>query len=122
MTQHCTRYVVADNTGAREVMHIRTLRGGKLDAATLGDVIVGTVKKSIPRGAVAKKSLVKGIIVRTTKPYRRPDGSVVRFDDNAIVLINPDNRPIGTRVFGPIAREIRDRGFREIVSLAPEVV
>lgn len=122
MTQLRTHFTVADNTGAREVSQIRTLRGGKLDGASLGDVIVCSVKKAIPHANVAKKSVVKGVIVRTTKPYRRPDGSVIRFDDNAVVLINNDNRPLGTRVFGPIAREIRDRGFREIVSLAPEVL
>jgi large subunit ribosomal protein L14 len=122
MTQLRTRYKVADNTGAKMVMHIRTIKGGKVNAATLGDVVVGSVKKAIPHGTTGKKSVVKGVIVRVTKPYRRPDGSVIRFDDNAIVLINNDGRPIGTRVFGPIAREIRDKGFKEIVSLAPEVL
>lgn len=122
MTQPRTRFKVADNSGAREAVHIRTIRGAKLNAAGIGDVVVLTVKKAIPHGTVAKKSVVKGVIVRTTKPQRRPDGSVIRFDDNAVVLINNDNRPIGSRVFGPIAREIRDKGFREIVSLAPEVL
>lgn len=122
MTQPRTLYKVADNSGAKEAMHIRTIRGGKLNGASLGDVVVLTVKKAIPHGTVSKKSVVKGVIVRTTKPYRRTDGSVIRFDDNAVVLISNDNRPIGTRVFGPIAREIRDHGFREIVSLAPEVL
>jgi large subunit ribosomal protein L14 len=122
MTQPRTKYVVADNSGAREIMHIQTIKGGKHNAATLGDVIVGTVKKAIPHGTTAKKSVVKALIVRTTKPHRRPDGSVIRFDDNAVVVISDDNKPVGTRVFGPIAREIRDSGFREIVSLAPEVL
>jgi large subunit ribosomal protein L14 len=122
MTQLQSQYKVADNSGAKQVMHIRTVRGGKHDAATLGDVVVVTVKRAIPHGTVGKKSVLKGVIVRTTKPHRRSDGSVIRFDDNAVVLINNDNRPIGTRVFGPIAREIRDSGFREIVSLAPEVL
>jgi large subunit ribosomal protein L14 len=122
MTQLRTRYKVADNTGAKMVMHIRTIKGGKVNAATLGDVVVGSVKKALPHGTTSKKSVVKGVIVRVTKPYRRADGSVIRFDDNAIVLINNDGRPIGTRVFGPIAREIRDKGFKEIVSLAPEVL
>ena len=122
MTQQRTQYKVADNTGAKLIMHIRTIKGGKLDAATIGDVVVATVKRAIPHGTVGKKSVVKAVIVRTTKPHRRPDGSMIRFDDNAVVLINNDGRPIGTRVFGPIAREIRDRGFREIVSLAPEVL
>jgi large subunit ribosomal protein L14 len=122
MTQPYTRLHVADNSGAKELLHIRTIKGGKLNAATVGDVIVGSVKKGIPHGTVAKKSVVKGVIVRTTKPLRRPDGSMIRFDDNAVVIIGNDNKPIGTRVFGPIAREIRDKGFREIVSLAPEVL
>lgn len=122
MTQLRTRFKVADNSGAKEVAQIQTLKGGKMDAATLGDVIVVSVKKAQPNGTVAKKAVAKAVIVRTTKPHRRPDGSVIRFDDNAVVIINKDNRPVGTRVFGPIAREIRDRGFREIVSLAPEVL
>ncbi len=122
MTQIRTIFNVADNSGAKQLMQILTIRGGKRDAASLGDVVVGSVKKALPHGNVSKKSVVKGIIVRTTKPHRRPDGSVIRFDDNAVVLINNDGRPLGTRVFGPIAREIRDRGFREIVSLAPEVL
>ncbi len=123
MTQLRTRFKVADNSGAKEVAQILTVRGGKTDAATLGDVVVVSVKKAIPHGTVAKKSVVRAVIVRTTKPHRRSDGSVVRFDDNAVVIINKtDNRPMGTRVFGPVAREIRDRGFREIVSLAPEVL
>ena len=123
MTQPRTLYKVADNSGAKEVMHIRTIRGGKVDGAGLGDVVVAAVKKAIPHGTVSKKSVVKCVIVRTAKENRRPDGSAIRFDDNAVVLINGnDNRPIGTRVFGPIAREVRDRGFREIASLAPEVL
>jgi large subunit ribosomal protein L14 len=122
MTQLRTLYIVADNSGAKQVSHIRTIKGGKFAAATLGDVVVVSVKRAIPHGNTAKKSVVKGVIVRTRKPYRRPDGSVIRFDDNAVVLIGADGKPVGTRVFGPIAREIRDKGFREIVSLAPEVL
>ncbi len=123
MTQIRTHFKVADNTGAKEVAQILTIRGGKRDAAGLGDVVVCSVKKAIPHANVGKKSVVKGVIVRTIKPHRRADGSVIRFDDNAVVLINNDNKPVGTRVFGPIAREIRDAGiFREIVSLAPEVL
>ncbi len=122
MVQQYSRLHVADNSGAKEILQIRTLKGGKLDAAGIGDVIVGSVKKAIPHGNVSKKSVVKAVIVRTTKPQRRADGSTIRFDDNAVVLINNDGKPLGTRVFGPIAREIRDRGFREIVSLAPEVI
>lgn len=122
MTQLRTLYTVADNSGAKLVMHIRTIKGGKFAAATIGDVVVASVKRAIPHGTTAKKSVVKGVIVRTRKPFRRADGSVIRFDDNAVVLIGSDDKPIGTRVFGPIAREIRDHGFREIVSLAPEVL
>lgn len=122
MIQQYSRLKVADNSGAKEVQHIRTVKGGKLDAAKVGDVIVCSVKKAIPHATVSKKNVVKGVIVRTTKQTRRPDGSSIRFDDNAVVLINNDGRPVGTRVFGPIAREIRDKGFREIVSLAPEVI
>lgn len=122
MTQPGTRYKVADNSGAKEVVHIQTLGGAKSNAATLGNIVVVTVKKAIPHGTVAKKSVVKAVIVRTTKPHRRSDGSVIRFDDNAVVIVGADKKPIGTRVFGPIAREIREAGFREIVSLAPEVL
>ncbi len=122
MVQPYTRLFVTDNSGAKELLLIRTLKGGKLYAATVGDVVVGSVKKGIPHATVAKKSVVKAVIVRTTKAIRRPDGSMVRFDDNAVVIINNDNKPVGTRVFGPIAREIREKGFREIVSLAPEVI
>jgi large subunit ribosomal protein L14 len=122
MTQLRTLYAVADNSGAKQVMHIRTIQGGKMSAASLGDVVVASVKRATPHGTTAKKSVVKGVIVRVKKPFRRPDGSVIRFDDNAVVLIGNDGKPIGSRVFGPIAREIRDRGFREVVSLAPEVL
>lgn len=122
MIQQYSRLKVADNSGAKEIQHIRTVKGGKLDAAKVGDVIVASVKKAIPHGTTGKKAVVKAVIVRTTKPIRRADGSMIRFDDNAAVLINNDGRPVGTRVFGPIAREIRDKGFREIVSLAPEVL
>lgn len=122
MTQQYSRFVVADNSGAREVAQITTIKGGKIDGATLGDTVVCAVKKATPHATVGKKAVVKGVIVRTTKPYRRSDGSVIRFDDNAVVIVNNDGQPVGTRVFGPIAREIRDRGFKEIVSLAPEVL
>lgn len=122
MTQPETRFKVADNSGAKEVLQIRTVKGAKLRAASLGNVVVATVKDALPQGNVKKKSVVKAVIVRVTKPYRRTDGSVIRFDDNAVVIINNDGKPIGTRVFGPIAREIRDAGYREIVSLAPEVL
>lgn len=122
MTQQYTRFVVADNSGAKEISQITTLKGASKDGASLGDIIVCSVKKAIPHGNTGKKAVVKAVIVRTTKPHRRADGSVIRFDDNAAVIIHPDGRPVGTRVFGPIAREIRDKGFRDIVSLAPEVL
>jgi large subunit ribosomal protein L14 len=122
MTQLRTQFKVADNSGARIISQITTLKGGKQDGAGLGDVIVCAVKKAIPHGNVSKKAVVKAVIVRVRKPYRRADGSVIRFDDNAVVIISNDGKPVGTRVFGPIAREIRDRGYREIVSLAPEVL
>lgn len=122
MTQMLTQFKVADNSGARMISQITTVKGGKIDAAGLGDTIVGSVKKAIPHGNVSKKAVVKAVIVRTTQQHRRADGSVIRFDDNAVVIVNNDGKPVGTRVFGPIAREIRDKGFREIVSLAPEVL
>ena len=122
MTQQYTRFNVADNSGAREVMQITAIKGAIIDGATLGDTIVCAVKKAIPHATLSKKAVVKAVIVRTTKPFRRADGSAIRFDDNAVVIVNNDGQPVGSRVFGPIAREIRDRGFKEIVSLAPEVL
>lgn len=122
MIQQYSRFVVADNTGARQVMCIRVLGGAAQDRATVGDVIIGTVKAATPQASVKKKSVVRAVIVRTRATTRRADGSAIRFDDNAVVLINADGTPRGTRVFGPIAREIRDRGYSKIVSLAPEVL
>ena len=122
MTQPQTRYNVADNSGAKELLHIRTVKGAKLRNASLGNVVVGSIKDALPQGTVKKKSVVKAVIVRVTKPYRRGDGSVIRFDDNAVVIISNEGKPVGTRVFGPIAREIREAGYKEIVSLAPEVL
>lgn len=122
MTQQYSRFVVADNTGARQVMCIRVMGGAAQDRATIGDIIVGTVKAAAPQATVKKKSVVRALIVRTRDVVRRIDGSYIRFDDNAVVLVNADGSPRGTRVFGPIAREIRDRGYSKIVSLAPEVL
>lgn len=122
MLQQYSRFVVADNTGAREVSLIRVLGGASQDRAGLGDIIVGTVKAATPQATVKKKSVVRAVIIRTRRATRRADGSYIRFDDNAVVLIGEDGNPRGTRVFGPVAREIRERGFAKIISLAPEVL
>lgn len=122
MIQDMTRLRVADNTGAKEVMCIKVLGGSKRRYASIGDVIVVSVKSAAPKGVVKKKSVQKAVIVRMTKSLRREDGSYIRFDENAVVIVNDDNQPKGTRVFGPIARELRGRGFQKIVSLAPEVL
>lgn len=122
MLQQYSRFIVADNTGARQVMCIRVIGGRSQDRAGIGDVIIGTVKAATPQATVKKKSIVRAVIVRTRNAIRRLDGSYIRFDDNALVIINADGTPRGTRVFGPIAREIRERGFAKIVSLAPEVL
>jgi large subunit ribosomal protein L14 len=117
-----SRLRVADNTGAREVLCIRVLGGSGRRYAGLGDIIVATVKDAIPGGSVRKGEVVKAVVVRTRKESRRPDGTYIRFDDNACVLINEQQQPRGTRVFGPVGRELRDRRFMRIVSLAPEVL
>ena len=122
MIQMQTRLAVADNTGAKEVMCIKVLGGSRRRFAQVGDVIVCSVKSVIPGSEVKKKSVVRGVIVRAKSPTRRPDGSYVRFDSNAIVLIDKDNNPRGTRIFGAVARELRERKFMKIVSLASEVV
>lgn len=122
MIQMQTRLNVADNTGAKEVMCIKVLGGSKRRWAGLGDIVVCSVKSVIPGSEIKKKSVVKGVIVRCTKPTRRDDGSYVRFDTNAVVLIDNDQNPRGTRIFGAVARELRDRNFMKIVSLASEVV
>jgi len=113
---------VADNSGARVLGVIKVVKQGKHDAAGLGDVVVASVKSAIPLGTVKSKEVVRAVIVRVTRPERRPDGSTIRFDDNAAVIINPDNTPRGTRIFGPVARELREKGFMKIVSLAKEVL
>jgi large subunit ribosomal protein L14 len=122
MIQQETRLRVADNTGAREVLCIRVLGGSGRRYASIGDVIVGTVKNAIPASNVKKGDVVKAVVVRTRKEKRRPDGSYIRFDDNACVLINEQRNPRGTRIFGPVGRELRDKRFMRIVSLAPEVL
>ena len=122
MIQEYTYLDVADNTGARECMCIKVLGGSKRRYAGIGDVIVASVKKATPGGEVKQGDVVKGVVVRTRKAKRREDGSYVRFDRNALVLIDAENNPRGTRIFGAVARELRDRGFLKIVSLAAEVV
>jgi large subunit ribosomal protein L14 len=117
-----TRLRVADNTGAREIMCIRVAAGGNKEYADVGDVIVASVKVAQPGGAVKKGQVVKAVIVRTAKEYGRPDGTHIRFDDNAAVILKPDNTPEGTRVFGPVARELREKNYMKIISLAPEVL
>ena len=116
-----TILTVADNTGAKKVMCIRVL-GGNKKYAEIGDTIIAVVKEAIPNMLVKRSDIIRAIIVRTRKTIRRPDGMYIRFDDNAAVIVNMDNNPRGTRVFGPVAREIRDRSFSKIVSLAPEVL
>ncbi|MCS7283450.1 MAG: 50S ribosomal protein L14 [Anaerolineae bacterium] len=123
MIQQESRLVVADNTGAKELLCIRVLGGSKRRYGYVGDVIVATVKQATPNAMVKKGDVVKAVIVRTKKEYRRPDGSTIRFDDNAAVLLDATGtNPRGTRVFGPVARELRDKGFMKIISLAPEVL
>jgi large subunit ribosomal protein L14 len=122
MIQQETRCKVADNTGAKEVLCIRVLGGSGRRYAGVGDTIVGTVKDAIPGGAVKKGEVVKAVVVRTSKERRRPDGSYIRFDDNAVVIINDQRNPRGTRIFGPVARELREKRFMKIISLAPEVL
>lgn len=122
MVQPESRLKVADNSGAREILVIRVLGGSKVKSGGIGDVVVGTVKKAIPNSGVPKGKVVKAVIVRTVFGSGRTDGSHIKFDDNACVLIKDDNSPVGTRVLGPVAREIRDKGFTKIVSLAPEVL
>lgn len=122
MIQQQTRLKIADNTGAKEIMCIKVLGGTRRRYACVGDVITASVKTAIPQGAAKKKEVVRAVVVRTVNPKRRKDGSTIRFDDNAAVLINKDGQPRGTRIFGPVARELRDKGYMKIVSLAPEVL
>jgi len=122
MIQQESRLKVADNTGAREVLCIRVLGGSSRRYAGIGDVIVGAVKEATPGGSVKKGEVVRAVVVRTKKEARRPDGTYIRFDDNACVIIDTNRQPRGTRIFGPVARELRDERFMRIVSLAPEVL
>ncbi|MBI5411937.1 50S ribosomal protein L14 [Candidatus Peregrinibacteria bacterium] len=122
MIQTRTILNVADNTGAKKAMCIKVLGGSRRRYATLGDVIVVAIKQASPKGVVKQHSVQRAVVVRTTFPARRPDGSYIRFDENAIVIIGGDLLPKGTRVFGPVAREIRTAGFQKIISLAPEVL
>ena len=123
MIQQESRMRVADNTGARDVLVIRVLGGSKRRYGGVGDVVVATVKQATPRGQVKKGEIVRAVVVRTAKGFRRPDGSTIRFDDNAAVILEGESHnPRGTRIFGPVARELREKGFMKIVSLAPEVL
>ena len=122
MIQPESRLKVADNSGAREILVIRVLGGSKVKYGNIGDVVVGTVKKAIPNSNTPKGKVVKAVIVRTVQGVSRADGSHIKFDDNACVLIKDDNSPVGTRVLGPVARELRDKNYMKIVSLAPEVL
>ncbi len=122
MVQQESMLEVADNTGARKILVIRVLGGSGRKYASVGDVVVATVKEAIPRGQVKEGDVVRAVVVRTKKEVKRPDGSAIRFDDNAAVIINNQGEPRGTRVFGPVARELRERKFMKIVSLAPEVL
>lgn len=123
MIQQETRLKVADNTGARELLVIRVLGGSVRRYGSVGDIVVATVKSAAPQGAVKKSEIVKAVIVRAAKEWRREDGSYIRFDDNAAVILDSDGQnPKGSRIFGPVARELREKGFMKIVSLAPEVL
>ena len=123
MIQHESRLKVADNTGARELLVIHITGGSTRKYGGVGDIVVATVKSAAPQGSVKKSDIVKAVIVRTTKEWRREDGSSIRFDDNAAVILDVDGQnPKGTRIFGPVARELREKGFMKIVSLAPEVL
>ena len=123
MIQQESRLAVADNTGAREILVIRVLGGSRRRYGHVGDVVVASVKDAAPQGSVKKSAVVKAVIVRTSKEFRRDDGSYIRFDDNAAVILDEDGEnPKGTRIFGPVARELRERQFTKIISLAPEVI
>lgn len=122
MVMQESRLKVADNTGARELLVIKVMGGSKVKSGNIGDVVVGTVKKAIPNSNIPKGKVVKAVIVRSVEGVRRNDGSYIKFDDNACVLIKDDKSPIGTRVLGPVARELREKDYMKIVSLAPEVL
>lgn len=122
MIQTETRLKVADNSGAKEILCIKVLGGSKRRYATVGDIIVVSIKEAMPNSKVKKGDVMRAVVVRTTKEIRRPDGSYIKFDDNSAVLITQQNEPVGTRIFGPVARELRAKNFMKIVSLAPEVL
>ena len=122
MIQPSTRLKAADNTGARQLMCINVLGGTRKRYARVGDIIVASVKRATPAAVVKKGDVVRAVIVRCAQPYRRPDGSYIRFDDNAAVILTDKNNPKGTRIFGPVARELREKNFTKIISLAPEVL
>ena len=122
MIQSNTRLKVADNTGARQIMCIGLLGGTGKKYARVGDIIVASVKRAVPAGAVKKGEVVRAVVIRTAQSYRRPDGSSIRFDENAAVILTDKNNPRGTRIFGPVARELREKNFTKIISLAPEVI
>ena len=122
MIQMQSNLFVADNSGARKIQCIKVLGGSKRRSASIGDIIVVSIKDAIPRAKVKKGDVYKAVIVRTSKDFKRPDGTAIRFDKNAAVLVNKSNEPIGTRIFGPVTRELRSRKFMKIVSLAPEVL
>ena len=122
MIQPFTRMKVADNSGAKEIMCIKVLGGSKRRYASVGDIIIASVKKALPNGKIKKGQVIKAVIVRTKKEVQRENGSLIRFDDNAAVIVDDKKEPVGTRIFGPIAREVRYEGFQKITSLAPEVL
>ncbi|MAG83871.1 50S ribosomal protein L14 [Candidatus Poribacteria bacterium] len=122
MIQTYTMLNSADNSGAKRIMCIKVLGGSRKRYAGIGDIIVASVKEAVPNSQVPKGSVVRAVVVRTAKEYRRPDGSYIKFDENAAVVLDPQNQPQGTRVFGPVARELRDKDFTRIVSLAPEAI
>lgn len=122
MIQQESRLTVADNTGAKTILCIRVVGGSNRTYASIGDIIVGVVKDAAPNMPVKKSDIIRAVVVRTKSSLKRSDGSTIRFDDNAAVIIGKDNNPVGTRVFGPVARELRDKNFMKIVSLAPEVI
>ena len=122
MIQPYSRLKAADNTGARQIMCISVLGGTRRKYARAGDIIVASVKRAIPGGAVKEGDVVRAVIIRCTQPYRRPDGSYIRFDENAAVILTDKDNPKGTRIFGPVARELREKNFTKIISLAPEVL
>ena len=122
MIQEYTRLKVADNTGAKELMCVKVLGGSKRRYAGVGDIIICSVKAATPQGSVKKGDVVRAVVVRTAKEYGRPDGSYIKFDENAAVILDNEQNPKGTRIFGPVARELRDKGFMKIVSLAPETL